>query len=88
MNASPITKITSCLEFLGKNLHLVGCATVCGKSEVMLMLSRCNAKYNTVGNECKDGGAPLNVREEKHKLFLGPGPTFTLDRLKRSLMAC
>ena len=40
------------------------------------------------GNECKDGGAPLNVREEKHKLFLGPGPTFTLDRLKRSLMAC
>ena len=37
MNASPITKITSWLEFLGKNLHLVGCATVCGKSEVMLL---------------------------------------------------
>ena len=37
MNASPITKITSWLEFLGKNLHLVGCATVCGKSEVMLI---------------------------------------------------
>ena len=37
VNASPITKITSWLEFLGKNLHLVGCATVCGKSEVMLM---------------------------------------------------
>ena len=36
MNASPITKITSWLEFLGKNLHFVGCATVCGKSEVML----------------------------------------------------
>ena len=36
MNASPITKITSLLEFLGKNLHLVGCATACGKSEVML----------------------------------------------------
>ena len=35
-DASPITKITSWLEFLGKNLHLVGCATVCGKSEVML----------------------------------------------------
>ena len=36
MNASPITKITSWLKFLGKNLHLVGCATVCCKSEVML----------------------------------------------------
>ena len=36
MNASPITKITSWLEFLNKNLHLLGCATVCGKSEVML----------------------------------------------------
>ena len=36
VNASPITKITSWLEFLGKNLHLVGCATVCGKREVML----------------------------------------------------
>ena len=38
MNASLITKITSWLEFLGKNLHLVGCATVCGKSEVMLTI--------------------------------------------------
>ena len=37
MNASPITKITSWLEFLGKNLQLVGCATVCVKSEVMLV---------------------------------------------------
>ena len=36
MNASPITKITSWLKFLGKNLHLVGCATLCAKSEVML----------------------------------------------------
>jgi hypothetical protein len=36
VNASSITKITSWLKFLGKNLHLVGCATVCGKSEVML----------------------------------------------------
>ena len=34
MNASSITKITSWLKFLG-NLYLVGCATVCGKSEVM-----------------------------------------------------
>ena len=38
MNASPITKITSWLKFLGKNLHLVGCATLCAKSEVMLIL--------------------------------------------------
>ena len=36
VNASSITKITSWLKFLGKNLHLVGCATVCSKSEVML----------------------------------------------------
>ena len=39
VNASPITKIISWLKFLGKNLHLVGCATVCGKSEVMLLIS-------------------------------------------------
>ena len=38
VNASSITKITSCLKFLGKNLHLMGCANVCGKSEVMLIL--------------------------------------------------
>ena len=25
------------IKFLGKNIHLVGCATVFGKSEVMLM---------------------------------------------------
>ena len=37
VNASSITKITSGLKFLGKNLHLVDCATVCGKSEVMLL---------------------------------------------------
>ena len=37
MNASSIIKITSWLKFLGKNLHLMGCATVCGKSEVMLL---------------------------------------------------
>ena len=37
MNASPITKISSWLKFLGKNLHLVGCAIVCGKSEFMLL---------------------------------------------------
>ena len=36
VNASPITKITSWLKFLGKNLYLVGRATVCDKSEVML----------------------------------------------------
>ena len=36
VNASPITKITSWLKFLGKNLYLVGCATLCAKSEVML----------------------------------------------------
>ena len=36
VNASPITKITSLLKFLGKNIHLVGCATLCAKSEVML----------------------------------------------------
>ena len=29
--------INEMLEFLGKNLHLVGCATVCGKSKVMLL---------------------------------------------------
>ena len=38
VNASSITKIISWLKFLGKNLHLVGCATEYGKSEVMLML--------------------------------------------------
>jgi hypothetical protein len=37
VNASPIKKITSWFKFLGKNLHLVGCATVCAKSEVMLI---------------------------------------------------
>ena len=37
VNASPITKITSWLKFLGKNLHLVGCANLCAKSEVMLI---------------------------------------------------
>ena len=31
-------KKTSWLKFLGKNLRLVGCATVCGKSEVMLKI--------------------------------------------------
>ena len=37
VNASPITKIiTSWFKFLGKNLHMVGFATVCAKSEVML----------------------------------------------------
>ena len=36
VNASPITKTTSWLKFLGKNLHLVGCATLCAKIEVML----------------------------------------------------
>ena len=54
MNASPITKIISWLEFLGKILHLVDCATVCGKSEVMLtMLSHSSPKgtsINDVGN--------------------------------------
>ena len=39
VNTSPITKITSWLKFLGKNLHLVGCATLCAKSEVMLISS-------------------------------------------------
>ena len=37
VNASSITKITSWLKLLGKNLRLVGCATVCAKSEVMLL---------------------------------------------------
>ena len=37
VNASPIKKIISWFKFLGKNLHLVGCATVCAKSEVMLL---------------------------------------------------
>ena len=37
VNASLITRITSWLKFLGKYLHLVGCATVWGKSEVMLI---------------------------------------------------
>ena len=38
VNASPITKLTSWLKFLGKNLHLVGCATLWAKSEVMLLI--------------------------------------------------
>ena len=52
MNTSSITKITSWLKFLGKILHLVGCATVCGKSEVMLRTTYgrgpggCNLKIN------------------------------------------
>jgi hypothetical protein len=36
VNTSSITKITSWLKFLDKNLHLVGCAIACGKSVVML----------------------------------------------------
>ena len=40
MNTSPITKITSWLKLLDKNLHLVGCATVFGKSEVMLIAKK------------------------------------------------
>jgi len=31
-----VNAITSWFTFLGKNLHLVHCATVCAKSEVML----------------------------------------------------
>ena len=42
VNASSITKITSWLKFLGKNLHLVGCATLCAKSEVMLLFVMVN----------------------------------------------
>ena len=38
MNASQITKRFSWFNFWGKNLHLVGCATVCIKSEVILLL--------------------------------------------------
>ena len=34
--ASSITNITSWFKFFGKNLHLVDCATVCTKSDVML----------------------------------------------------
>ena len=37
VNASPITKITIWFKFLGKTLHLVGCATLCKRSEVMLL---------------------------------------------------
>ena len=37
LNASPITKITSWLKLLAKNLHLAGSATLCSKSEVMLL---------------------------------------------------
>jgi hypothetical protein len=36
VNECPITKITSWFNFLGKNHHLVGCANVCAKIEVML----------------------------------------------------
>ena len=39
VNASPITKITSWLKFMGKNLHLVGCATLYAKSEIMLIIT-------------------------------------------------
>ena len=45
MNASPITKITSWLKFLGKNLHLAGCATFCAKSEVMLEYVYCTLNH-------------------------------------------
>ena len=37
VNESPITKITKWFKFLGNNLHLVGCAALCPKSEVMLI---------------------------------------------------
>ena len=50
VNASPITKITSWLKFLGKNLHLVGCATVCGKCEVMLVNK--NAPSEIIRTHC------------------------------------
>ena len=40
VNASSVTKITNWLKFLDKNLHLAGCATVYGKSEVMLLKMR------------------------------------------------
>ena len=54
VNASPITRITSWVKFLGKNLHLVGCATLSAKSEVMLtilnfrfLISRIKRKFKT-----------------------------------------
>ena len=37
VNASPIKKLTSWFKFLDKNPQLVSCATVCAKSEVMLI---------------------------------------------------
>ena len=58
VNASPITKITSWFQFLGKNLHLVRCATVCGKSEVMLtfnMLMKCFHEFRCFCMEIKKG---------------------------------
>ena len=38
VNASPITKLTRWLKFLGKNIHLVGSTTLCAKSEVILVV--------------------------------------------------
>ena len=38
VNPSLITKITSWFKFFGKNVYLVGCATLCAKSEVMLVI--------------------------------------------------
>ena len=38
VSASPIKKIFSRVNILGKTLHLFGCATLCAKSEVILML--------------------------------------------------
>ena len=46
MKANSIIKITSWLKFLVKNLRLVGCATVCAKSEVML---KKKVSHNDVG---------------------------------------
>ena len=47
VNASSITKMISWLKFLGKNLHLVCCASVCAKSEVMLIFifHQCNVTF-------------------------------------------
>jgi hypothetical protein len=49
VNSSSITKITSWFKFLGKNLHLEGCATVCAKSEVMLALTYIIANTSSFG---------------------------------------
>ena len=70
---SLITKITSLLKFLGKNLHLVGCATLCAKSEVMLMKALVVPRgyswaFTIRPNDLREDRLPRDITEGIHWL--------------------